>query len=759
MTRLKRLSQIIGCISLAAVASPKLFAAVEEVIVTAQKQEENIQNVPVSITAMTSSELSNRGITSFEGIARNSPSITFTPFPTSSNTLVLYIRGQGISDPGQIASDGAVGLYQDGFYIARPQASTFDLADIERVEVLRGPQGTLYGRNTIGGAVNLISKTPTGEFGFKQDFSFGTRNYFRSLTSINLPKVGDLSTKFTILKSDRDGYVRNTGASHDFGEEYQRGGRFALRWDAMDDFYIDYFMDKGDLNSTPVYFQNPEWNGTVLFGDQPYFAREHSAMTSTYRPVDLNLSKSNFEGHGLTLTWDVNDNLTLKSLTGYRRLYYHAYQDFVESFGSAMNVEDHYSQHQFSQEFQFIGNVFDNRLNYILGLYYFEEAGFHQVAQRFPTFGTAYDLDRKVDADGKSRAIFGQATWTPPILDDRLNITLGARFTRDIKNAERVYFTGGVQDEFGAASGADNHQRFSRFNPALTADFRWTDEVSTYAKVTTGYKAGGSEESVQPGNFSQTYGPEELTNYEIGLKSYWFERTLRANISGFYSKLKDKQLSIAVDPENPSTSQVFNAGKLFVKGAEAELLFAPTDDWSLHLNYTFLSGAYTQVKAPKDTILDGAVNAGVPFMAGDNVKDLFTLPFLPKHSVDTGIDWTFLRLDSATFSANLNYRWQDNMFISASGGRDVPGREWGIIPAYGILNGRLTMAVDLPRGDKARISLWGKNMAHKNYVQYVNGSPGPIVPLLSPQEAYGFTNRWLAWNEPPAWGIDLTYEY
>jgi len=347
---------------------------------------------------------------------------------------------------------------------------------------------------------------------------------------------------------------------------------------------------------------------------------------------------------------------------------------------------------------------------------------------------------------------------------------VGGRFTRDTKNAERYWAKpsfdaanfGELSFEEGAATGAANRQRFSRFNPSLTFDFRWTDDVSTYAKVATGYKAGGSSEAVQFDNFSQTFGPEELTNYEIGLKSYWFERTLRANITGFYSKLKDKQIGIATNPTPPSETQVFNAGRLFVKGIETELLYAPIEDLSFNFNYTFMTGAFTQVKAPAGTILDGNLNPLVPYQPGDNVKDLFVLPFAPKHSVDVSVDYTFLRMDSATLSGNLNYRWQDSVYVEAAAGRAVPGRNFDMIPSYGVLNGRLTLAMDLPRGDKAKISLWGKNIANKNYYQYLGGSPGPLVPYINTDgvaQPAGFTESWVAWSEPPMWGIDLTYEY
>ena len=208
----------------------------EEVVVTAQRREERLQDAPLAISVLSSEKLELRGITDFSSVAEHTPSISFTPYPSSSNTLIMYLRGQGVADSMQITSDGSVGLYQDGFYISRPQLSTFDLADIDRVEVLRGPQGTLYGRNTTGGAVNLISKRPSGELGVKQALSAGSRDYFRTLTVLDLPEWHGLSSKLTFLYSRKDGLVENLDkSSRDYQEEQQRAGRVALAWDGDDD--------------------------------------------------------------------------------------------------------------------------------------------------------------------------------------------------------------------------------------------------------------------------------------------------------------------------------------------------------------------------------------------------------------------------------------------------------------------------------------------------------------------------------------------
>ncbi|HSB96575.1 MAG TPA: TonB-dependent receptor [Spongiibacteraceae bacterium] len=775
-------------------AGSAIAAGIEEVTVTAQKREENLQTTPIAITALSADALQNMGITGFDGLARSSPSISFTPYPSSTNLLIMYMRGQGVSDAMQITSDSSVGLYNDGFYMSRPQAATADIADIERIEVLRGPQGTLYGRNTTGGAVNFISKKPTGEFGFKQDLSFGSLDAFRSLTTVNLPKWNDISTKFTFLKSSKDGWVKNDGSSHDYGEQDQKAGRLSVRWEATDNFLVDYFFDKGNYDSTPSYYQNGDISGAICtpvnsaacYGPTPtnkfYTYNNKDAADHTYRPIDLNLSTSSFESHGLTLTWDINDSLTIKSLTGYREIDWHAYQDYAESFSGSTSfpvgyvTDDLVRSHQFSQEFQFIGNLLDNRVKYVSGLYYFDEGASHSEILDIglpyyaaaPGVASVFGLplnthkDRYATSDAQSLAAYAQATWTPPILDDKLDVTVGARYTNDKRDATRTFsidaapFPAQFED-------AKADQTFNRFNPALTVNYNWTDELSTYAKVVTGYKAGGFSESGPIGSFDQGFDPEKVVTYEVGMKSYWLDRRVRANFAVFSSKFDDLQLGFTVDPADSSVVQAYNAGKATINGAEVELLFQPIDDLSFSIDYTYLDPKLDSVKALAGTTFDPAMNSASPYQVGDSIKNVLVLPYAPQDKLNLGTDYTFLHFDKGTVAAHLDYTFQSKMYDTAPAGTDVPNRDNYLVPSYGLLNGRLILAMDLPRGDKAKIALWGKNLAHHDYKTQVIGN-GNSIPTynannLNPVTPAGYNTQAAIWGEPASFGIDLTYEY
>src|SRR5690625_1579002 len=754
---------------------PQASAQIEEVVVTAQKREESLQATPIAISAMSGDQLARMGITNFEQVALASPSLTFTPYPSSAGMMILYLRGQGVDDPMQITMDSSVGLYQDGFYIARPQGSAFDLADIERVEVLRGPQGMLYGRNTTGGAVNIISQKPSGEFGLKQTLTAGNYSYFRSLTTVDLPEWQGLSSKLTLLKSTKDGYVRNPGHSHDFGEKEELSGRLALRWQALDHLTADYFVEHGEIDSTPLYYPNAQLNGSTL-PTHPY--RGHDKRRSrSYRSVDLPLSTTRFEGHGLTLEWDVNDQLSIKSLTGYRKLYWTSYQDYMEAFttdpdnlsgmgGPVINhTYDRVNNHQFSQEFQFVGDALNQSIQYVAGLYFFDEGGSHYEhdVTRMPDIFLDLIKDRSVSATTRSLAADAQVTWTPDILEQRLDITLGARQTRDKRTGKRRFMVDdsheGLQEEDPAE--ARNSKRYSRFNPALTVNYNWTDDLSTYAKVVTGYKAGGASESSAIGQFHHTFSPEDVISYELGLKSHWLDRKLRLNAAAFYSKFDDMQLAFNSDPIDLAVLQAYNAGKATVKGVELELLYAPSDTLTLSLDYTWLDASMDHVKVLPDTVFDPATNSASPYQTGENIRKVFEVPYVSRDSVSLGIDYTFLRVATAEFSGRLDYHFQSKNYNTTTTGSAVPGRSHYQQPSHGLVNARLSMDMELPRGDQLQVSLWGKNVFNKQYPVHVLGLGSPVdldMDILGVVPA-GLTSTAKVWNEPATYGIEVTYQY
>jgi len=751
-------------------------SGLEEVVVTAQRREESLQDAPIAITALSDEQLELRGITDFGAVAAATPSMSLTPYPSSTNTLILYMRGQGVADSMQITSDGSVALYQDGFYISRPQLSTFDLADIDRVEVLRGPQGTLYGRNTTGGAVNLISKRPSGELDFKQELSMGDREYFRTLSALDLPEWHGLRTKFTYLYSRKDGVVDNLNEfSRDYQEEHQRAGRVALSWDGGGAFAADYFFEIGKIGSTSIYYQVPALEGSIPGYDASGKPAEH-----TWRPVDLPLSEGEYNAHGLTLTWEVNDNFTIKSLTGYRELDDDIYQDYAGAFSTPglpsateFATFDTLDTEQFTQELQLLGSI-GERFDFLVGLYYFKEDGDHFQHIDIDNLGLgpfsfSIDKDRDIDAESESQAAFAQVTWTPAILDDRLELTFGGRYTKDNRKATRTTlntffgFPIGVEPSPIFAPGGNSiDEDFSKFNPAFTANMAWTTDVSTYLRIATGYKAGGISEAGAVGTFNSAFvfQPEEILTYELGLKSMLADDRVRLNMAVFYSEFDDMQLGFNTNPADLSEVLLTNAGEATVGGVEIEGQWAATDDLQFSVNYTYLDPEIDRVDAPAGTIFDPAKNSLSPYQVGDNIAERFALPYTSDNSYAVSADWTFARFGSSALSAHVNYRWEDDFFASSPTGPAVPNRELYQIDAHDTLDGRLMWAFDMSEGRQARVSVWGTNILDDETPQHIIGQ-GAIIPLATqpfPTPA-GYTHSVFSWRAEPMYGVDLVFEF
>lgn len=370
-------------------AANSAIAQLEEVVVTAQKRTESLQDTPIAISAYTAADIQSLGLIDAKDVGAVSPYLQMPAYPNATNNLALFIRGIGNADSIVLTKDPTVGIYYDGVYAARSTGLLSDLSELERVEILRGPQGTLYGRNTMAGAINFINAKPTGELGFKQSLSVGNYDSWRSVSHLNLPKTAGFSAKLTAAFSDRDGWVENEGpnqvAGYEYADYYKKeteGYRVALRFDGIDKLLVDYSYDYSDVTSSPPYFQYGGPVGGMTVGFVPITSSFTDRMKNTRTPTGggklayyLPDSKTKVNGHNLTASYEINDQLTFKSITGYRDFDDNISQNFAQSFGDAgtLEVNTKTDQDQWSQEFQLIGSA--ERLEYVGGLYYFNENG------------------------------------------------------------------------------------------------------------------------------------------------------------------------------------------------------------------------------------------------------------------------------------------------------------------------------------------------------------------------------------------------
>lgn len=607
-----------------------------------------------------------------------------------------------------------------------------ELSDMERMEILRGPQGTLFGRNTMGGAISIVTRKPTGDFDL--DVTAGIRNWNgRKVTGhMNLPEVAGFKVKLSGLFNKRDGWVTNPlPGAEDWSAVKRYGYRASVLWDAIDTFSIQYTLDQSRDKSTAVY---PAIINLVpgSVGLAPMFKVDGGRVTGSARTgLQLDPSSGKSTGHTITAGWDVSDTLTMRSITAWRKLdqdqadnwagTYLAYRPngFVGRTSFA-NVD----QKQFSQELQLVGTL--ERLNYVIGAFYFKEdatddafaplsarynADGTAITQLYPSFTATPPPDRASEAHAKSRALFAQATWTPNFLDDRLHLTGGLRHTGDKKHGRLLTIKGApapanLQFDFSS----------SRIDPAATIAFDWTDEINTYLRWSTGYRSGGANSRSA---IFRTFDEETLSSFELGLKSDLFDRRARVNLALWTSRLKDMQQEVT-PPDNPSAQETINGmGAATFRGLEADITVMPVRGLTLNTSY-----AYTHGKMPE------VVN---PF-SGARAK--WNMAMTPRHAASVELDYNIDAggLGQLTFHADANY---SSGYYSYS---TDPTRSDSVV----LVNGRITLReVASPIGDM-EYSIWGKNLTNKSNPDYDVIIP---VPLAGVRIGY--------YNEPRSYGFDV----
>ncbi len=720
-------------------------AGYQEIIVTAQRREEKLQQVPLAITAVTGDDLRARGAADLKGLSQVAPSLNVMSYPNSSDTLSLNMRGQGVADAGQITKDGGVGLYFDGFYISRPQAALLDLGSPDRVEVLRGPQGTLYGRNTTGGAVNIITRKPSGEWGGEASLTVGSRDMMRGFASVDLPAVGNLALRGTLIYFDQDGWVKNPGAVNNFHKQGQLAGRIAARWTPVSTLTVDYAFNRGRVTSTQPYYFNPDLVGVV-----PGYT---SGIDSTHEATDIGLSRAHFTDHQLTINWDVADTLTLRSLSSYRKS--DAHQDINYGFGQSYpfpgftfttKQQHQYRAKQYTQEFQVVGSIGD-LVEYTGGLYYFKEDASHWQTQQIdlpPVLGGYLETTRDVAAISISKAAYLQATIIPPVLENRLKLTLGGRYTEDERRATRSswFFAFKYEDA------VKNDQKFHNFSPSVNLAMQWTPDVMTYARWSRGYKAGGSAESAA--NFALgTYGPEKVEAWELGFKSQFFDRAVTLNASAFWNKFSDMQVDFTTDPVDLTQVSTVNAGRAEIKGIEAELMIRPRREFGLQVSYAYLDPQLKEIKAVAGTNFDPAVNPSSPAGLGDDVSQYFALPFVPKHSLTVSGDWRVVETDNSKLTAFASYSFQDRMFTSSVAGPATVGRNFWRNDARKVVNARLVLEQKLSPATVS-IAVFANNLFDHRSRDFVIGIGSQLD---------GYISQTAPWSEPRTIGVELKTKF
>lgn len=684
-------------------------SGLEEIIVTAQKRSESLQDTPISIAAFDSKALEAKGISTLADIASGVPNLQISPHPNSANSVRAIIRGIG-ELANVVTRDAPVAIYQDGVYMGRTQGLGSELAELERIEVLRGPQGTLYGRNATAGAINFISRAPElGNFGGNIKLTIGNFQERRLRGSVNIPLGDTLAVELSYLKVKKDGFINNRGTGHSrFGSLNRDAIRIAALWQPTDDVEARYTYDSAWIKDASPFLAN-----VPLYPAEALRPRASSPSVRDFRPNDTRT-----QGHNLTLSYDLNDNLTIKSITAHRKLNSFEYQDYhsgILSQSPIFTIADSVRQKQFSQELQLIGEGLDGQIKYISGLYYFKESGDGVQVQTL----TGSVSPRAVNFKNIAYSAFAQATYTPSLFGERLHITVGGRLSKDKRSASVLTtrtLTGG--DAVSTLRGSGDRS-FSDFSPTATIQFDITKNVNIYAKVTKGYKTGGFTPTASSSEaFARGFAPETLVSYETGLKSELFDRRIRFNAALFYNDYKDIQLSV-LDPVDPRITDVINAGKAVTKGFEAELTGLIFEGFSISGSYGYVNAKYKEVRD----------------LSGNDITAGFRFTNAPRHSFTLSADYRSPETSLGIVEANVSYAWQDKYQALANDPRYV-------VHSNGLLNGRLGIADAF--GQKGLgLAVWARNLTNENY--YLSHFPGGV-----PSAIFG---------EPRSYGVDLKFDF
>jgi len=665
----------------------------EEVVVTAQKREELLQDTPIAITAMSARELETRRISSVMDLMNQAPAVTIAPFAGTRVAPNLFVRGMGNLN-AQSTNDMATSIYVDGVPVGRGIGLALDVADLERVEVLRGPQGTLYGRNTTAGAINLITRRPDDEFSLGLQLTAGSWDQRSGRLRLNVPLSDKLFVSAAYVRSENDGWIDNLSTlpnQINFNEDRKKEAlRAAVRFLPADGITVDYAYDRSEMVFGNHFYQR-------IAGPTAVSGRQES--TNSVR--GMTPSETEVSGHMLAIEWDAGP-VTLRSITGYRDLDSNAHMNFADLFLQDRAME----QDQFTQEFQVLGEAADGHLKYVTGVFYADE----DTEERLNSFG-GFDV-WAAEGEARSAAIFGQLTWTPAALNDRLDVTLGLRYTEDSRKVKKTFIRP-MPPGGGAVPGqvAIGDRDFSSLSPAVTLAWKFTDAINAYAKFSTGYRAGGFNPQSTPVNVQQGFEEESVDAWEVGLKSELFDRRLRANLALFRNSYDDLQVDQARVP--PIFVDTLNAGSATIKGAELELNARITRGLSANLYFTYLDADY-------GSYVDGGVELqGQRFM-----------PNAPDWQVGGGVRYETPLGNFGDLIFDVDFRAIDDFHAGPKPDTLTQG--------YGIWNARVQLAnITGPSGRGSfRVALWGKNLSDKIY-RLSTTNLGILCAQFGPPRSYG----------------------
>jgi iron complex outermembrane receptor protein len=686
-------------------------ATVEDIVVTARRTEESAQRTPLALTAFSGQTLERTGAQQVTDLQGAVPNLNIVQGRGSSNSTNIYIRGVGQPDALQ-TFDPAVGVYVDDVYYSRIRGTQFDLLDLERVEVLRGPQGTLYGKNTIGGALKLVSRRPGQDFRARGSVAYGDYDLVDVQGAVSGPITDTLALGLSALHSERGGYVTDPVTGAEYNDKNSNAVRAALAWDPAANLRVDLTADysKDDAGLTVGQATN---SLTYLAGGVVYPVAsplpEYNFQTRT-TPGLPNETRLETWGASARVAWDLSDALTLKSITSYRELRTDDYIDFDATQLEIADALVAVDQNQVSQELQL--TYASGPVTAVGGLYYLkEEVSSHQESYDDDLLGPAFANSgflRTINdsLETTSKAAYGNVSYA---VTEALRLSAGVRYTKEEKNYRRTTST------FYSLLPAFNATY--NFNPPtgeyddtsimLSADYQLNEDAMVYARYAQGFKSGGFNGRANSAADSTEYDPETADTFEVGAKTTYWDNRFRLNLAAFFTKYEDFQARVSgIDtiPGQPVPSpvlSVLNAGSLDIQGFEIESVLIPVRNLTLDAQVGFLDADYKEFSDAR-------------FTSFNNSRAFQTPAFSPRWTARLGAQYVYDLAggSNVTFGAAAKYRSRmalavDNTPTNSS--VELPGmfqEEYWLYDARVVWN---------DASDRYTVGLYGQNLSDEVY--------------------------------------------
>lgn len=653
-------------------AAPPLQAEADgglaEIVVTAQKREESLQSVPVAVSAIGEQTLADTGFDSLTNLVKLAPSLQMSNFGP-----IAFVTMRGIGNENTTAGgDPGVAIHYDGVYLGRPVGALFSAFDTERVEVLRGPQGTLYGRNATGGSINYISKKPERYFEGYGDVTYGNYNWLRGRVAVNVPVSDTAAFRLVGFGERRDGFTRNTdprGTDANDARNWGVRGHFASDLgDSVTVLLSSSYVHSGGVGSHAELreplptgnFSIPAAVVAATFPGENNYRVDGVQLVNDLSPfVESNDTPESQDNYmwvsSLTLEADLGP-VSLKSITGYVKTKFDSLDDQDNSSKRVLNLQLVERSEAFSQELQLLSND-DGPFSYILGAFYFEEDASRfsnmsgDILDRWATIqNQPFGFFFGGDVSARSYAFFAQATYE----FERFSLTGGLRYTNDRKRGTNVGFLF-QPPSYETPVGGD----WSAVNYRIVADYQVADDVLLYASYSTGYKSGGINQAINASVEPAVYDPEDVRAIEVGLKSTLLDNRLRLNLSGYRNQYDDLQFQVF----GVTGNRAFNASGARVQGIEIEVQAVPADWFRLESSL-----AYTDSRFDDQVI---AVAAGQDVQIGGN-----PVQRTPEWTFNVGATLSHRFADGGELRLRTDFNYTDEMFYTAlarHGGPDDPG--------------------------------------------------------------------------------------